>query len=148
MGGPPKQKGKREVGLTMSLKLWLALWIISGVLVLALIGRPSSPVTGATPMMTTNLSGQQLFTLACASCHGMTGAGHKFTRKGQTIEVPAITYSELSKAYAKDFDKKARAAIVEGLDEEGKPLHPMMPRWTMLSPADVNKLIAYMKTLK
>jgi mono/diheme cytochrome c family protein len=100
------------------------------------------------PMMTTNLSGQQLFTLACASCHGPTGAGRVFRKDGQTIKVPAVTYAELSGLYTKNFDEQARAAIVKGLDEEGKPLNPMMPRWTMLSAADVDKLIAYMKTLK
>ena len=100
------------------------------------------------PMMMTNLSGQQLYTLACASCHGVTGAGHVFRQKGQKIEVPAITYTELSKMYTTNFDEQLRTAIVKGLDEEGKPLQPMMPRWTMLSPADVNKLIAYVKTLR
>lgn len=99
-------------------------------------------------MITTNLPGQQLFTLACASCHGLTGAGHVFRQEGQTIRVPPITYSELSKTFTKNFDEQLRTAIVQGLDEEGKPLQPMMPRWTMLSQRDVDKLVAYIKTLK
>lgn len=126
--------------------------VIGGMVFAAVIGGPSPPVTGApsmmSPMMTTNLSGQQLYSLACASCHNVTGHGRVFNKEGQKIEVPGITYAELAKMYTKNFDSQARAAIVQGLDEEGKPLNPMMPRWTFLSPADVGKLIAYMKTLK
>jgi mono/diheme cytochrome c family protein len=128
--------------------LLLSVWIVPVLLVIGLMSRPTSQVIGATSMITTNLSGQQLFTLACASCHGLNGAGHVFRQNGQKIEVPAITYKVLAKTFTKNFDEQVRTAIVKGLDEEGKPLQPMMPRMTMLSPADVNKLIAYIKTLK
>ncbi len=126
--------------------------VLSGLVSAAVIGGLRSPVTAApsmmSPMMTTNLSGQQLFTLACASCHGPAGVGRVFRKDGQTIKVPAVTYAELSGMYTKNFDEQLRTALVKGLDEEGKPLNPMMPRWTMFSTADVDKLIAYMKTLK
>lgn len=130
--------------------VWIltSLMVCSGLALAGMIGGSPSPVLGAPPMITTNLSGQQLFTLACASCHGLTGAGHVFRQEGQTIKVPPITYSELSKTFTKNFDEQLRTAIVKGLDEEGKPLQPMMPRWTMLSQQDVDKLIAYIKTLK
>lgn len=134
----------------MTRTVWiLTLWTVCGAVALAAMVRESpTPVLGAPSMITTNLSGQQLFTLACASCHGLTGAGHVFRQEGQTIRVPPITYSELSKTFTKNFDEQLRTAIVQGLDEEGKPLQPMMPRWTMLSQRDVDKLVAYIKTLK
>lgn len=127
--------------------------LIAGMAVFFLRAEVASPVVDAAAMMTpttitTNLSGQQLFALACASCHGVTGAGHVFRQNGQKIEVPAITYAALSKVYTRNFDEQLRTSIVRGLDEEGKPLQPMMPRWTSLSPTDVNKLIAYIKTLQ
>ena len=132
--------------------LGTAIMVTAGTAALILMMVIPSRMIDASPMMPspmmTNLSGQQLYTLACASCHSVTGAGHVFRQKGQKIEVPAITYTELSKIYTTNFDEQLRTAIVKGLDEEGKPLQPMMPRWTMLSPADVNKLIAYMKTLR
>lgn len=130
-------------------RIWVMVWVAFGVFPLAamLTGSPST-VHGAPAMITTDLSGQQLYTLACASCHGVGGHGRVFTKEGQKIEVPDITYGELSKMYTKNFDSQARAAIVQGLDEEGKPLNPIMPRWTMLSPKDVGKIIAYIKTLK
>jgi mono/diheme cytochrome c family protein len=125
-----------------------AVWTMVGVLMLAaVIGTPLSPATGAA-MITTNLSGSQLYALACASCHGLSGQGRTFSMDSQTIKVPAITYTALSKIYTKNFDEQLRASIVMGLDEEGKPLNGMMPRWTRVSSADVAKLIAYIKTLK
>ncbi len=133
------------IGGRISAVVWI---VVGGLALAAMMAGPDSPVTGAPQMIKTSLSGQQLYTLACASCHGMTGHGLVFQKEGQKIEVPAITYPELVKVFTKNFDNQARAAIVQGLDEEGKPLHPMMPRWTMLSPADVNKIIAYIKTLK
>lgn len=124
-------------------------WTAVGAFALAAaLGGPLHGTSGASPAIATNLSGAQLFQVACASCHGLTGSGRVFTKGGQTITVPAITYTRLSKLYNKNFNQQVRGAIVRGLDEEGKPLNPMMPRWTNLSAPDLDKLIAYLKTLK
>jgi mono/diheme cytochrome c family protein len=114
----------------------------------ATIGGAVQGASGAPPQITTNLAGPDLFALACASCHGPAGYGRVFTRGGQTVKVPSLRYSRLAKVYGKNFDALVRRAIVQGLDEEGKPLNPMMPRWTNLSSADVAKLIAYLKTFR
>jgi mono/diheme cytochrome c family protein len=84
--------------MARSRSLSAAVWAGVGVLVLvAIIVQPSSPVTGAPATITTNLAGPQLFALACASCHGLSGKGRVFTADSQKIEVPAITYTALSK---------------------------------------------------
>jgi mono/diheme cytochrome c family protein len=127
----------------------ISLFTAIGIFVAAIVvGTGSQQTTGATATITTNLSGQQLYTLACASCHGLTGSGRAFTLDGQTIKVPSLGYGRLSKVYSKNFDDQVRGTIVKGLDEEGKALNPMMPRWMSLSPVDVSKIIDYLKTLK
>lgn len=130
--------------------IWsVGLGILGGALVVALVMDGTSPETlGASQTITTGLPGEQLFQVACASCHGTTGYGRVFTMDKQTIKTPNIRYAALAKMYTKNFDQQARTAITKGLDETGQPLNPMMPRWTFLSPADVNKIIAYLKTLK
>ncbi len=126
--------------------VWSIAWVLA--LALAVIGAFPHRTAGAPQQITTSLTGAQLFSLACASCHGLTGAGRVFSMDRQTIKTPALTYARLSKMYNKNFDQQIRNAIVRGLDEEGKPLNPMMPRWTNLSPADIGKIIAYLKTLR
>ena len=96
-------------------------------------------------------TGKQLYDMSCAACHGLTGQGSTFTRKGQTIKVPALLWSDLKTAYSKDpsrgtVDQQVSEAITKGLDEEGKPLNPMMPRWVSLSKPQVDSLISYLKT--
>lgn len=95
--------------------------------------------------------GKQLYDLSCAGCHGVTGQGNTFSRKGQTIKVPALSWSDLSKTYSKNpsrgtVDQQVSLAITKGEDEEGKPLNPMMPRWSSLSKAQVDSLVSYLKT--
>ncbi len=42
-----------------------------------------------------------------------------------------------------------RRSILDGVDENGKPLDPAMPRWKgQLSDTQVDSIIAYLKTLK
>lgn len=75
---------------------------------MAMFGSGSEPTAGALPMMMpamANLSCEQLYMLACASCHGTTGYGRVFTMEGQTIKTPAIRYAALAKMYTKNFDE-------------------------------------------
>ena len=134
--------------MARSRALRTAVWLGVGALALAvLVAEPLSLATGAATI-TTNLTGPELFALTCASCHGLSGRGRVFSVGGQKIEVPAITYTRLSQVYTQNFDEQLRGTIVKGVDEQGKALNLLMPRWTMLSAADVDKLLAYIKTLR
>lgn len=97
-----------------------------------------------------NLKGEQLYTTACASCHGEDGAGQTFKRKGNSISAASLSWSDLSKMYAEQpsrgtAEQQFAAAVTKGQDEEGDDLNPMMPRWSFLSQAQVDSLVQYIK---
>ena len=81
----------------------------------------------------------------CASCHGADGRGGTLrTMSGGAIEAPDVTYDALVKSGF--TDAAIRRAILNGLDERGKPLDAAMPRWQM-TPVDLGATIAYLKEL-
>jgi mono/diheme cytochrome c family protein len=81
----------------------------------------------------------------CASCHGGGGRGGTLrTMSGTAIQAPDVTYDALVKSGF--TDATIQRAILSGLDENGKPLDPAMPRWQM-APVDLGATIAYLKVL-
>jgi mono/diheme cytochrome c family protein len=108
----------------------------------------------ATPALSgaaTQLMGQQLFQTSCATCHGANAEGNKFTRKGQTVSVPSLKWSDLAETYSTDpsrgsVEQQVALAITKGQDESGEALNAMMPHWTLLSQAQVDSLVAFLKT--
>ena len=128
----------------------LPLLLILGVALLAgACSASGSPAGGSTPATLTGAAaGQVIYERSCSSCHGVDGVGSKFTKDDATIEVPALTFADLSGMYGDKFDSLAKQAIVDGLDEEGKALNRMMPRWTIFSDQELKDMIAYLKTLK
>ena len=81
----------------------------------------------------------------CGSCHAANGRGGTIRMMaGTAIKAPDITYDALTKAGFTDATIKK--AILDGLDEAGKPLDTAMPRWQMRD-ADLNATIAYLKVL-
>lgn len=108
---------------------------------------------GAAPALTDasqNLKGEQLYTAACATCHGKDGAGQKFTRKGNTISTPSLAWDDLTKMYSANPSRGTTAqqfalAVTKGQDETGEDLNPAMPRWSFLSPAQVDSLAQYIQ---
>lgn len=81
----------------------------------------------------------------CGSCHRANGRGGTIRMMmGTAIKTPDITYGALIKEGFTDATIKR--AILDGLDEAGKPLNEPMPRWQMTN-ADVDATIAYLKTL-
>ena len=81
----------------------------------------------------------------CASCHGADGRGRALrTMSGTAIQAPDVTYDALAKSGF--TDATIRGAILNGLDESGKPLDAAMPRWQM-TPGDLMATIAYLKEL-
>jgi len=50
--------------------------------------------------------------------------------------------------HLRSFNRETiKAAIVAGIDPAGNTLHEEMPRWTGLSPADLDDLIDYLQVL-
>jgi mono/diheme cytochrome c family protein len=98
-----------------------------------------------------NLMGEQLFRTSCAACHGMDGAGKTFEKDGNTIATPSLHWSELRQTFSRDpnrgsVEEQVARAITSGQDESGAQLNSMMPRWSFLSPAQVDSLVQYLQT--
>ena len=92
--------------------------------------------------------------VGCAMCHGPDGRGGMM----HGIPAPDITYGALTDPKGHEHAFMARrhspfnretikAAIVAGIDPAGNTLHEEMPRWTGLSPADLDDLIDYLQVL-
>ena len=81
----------------------------------------------------------------CASCHGADGRGGTLTTmNGTAIKAPDVIFDALVKGGF--TDATIRRAILNGLDESGRPLDTAMPRWQM-SAEDLDATIAYLKEL-
>jgi mono/diheme cytochrome c family protein len=92
--------------------------------------------------------------VGCAMCHGLDGRGGVM----HGIQAPEITFSRLIDPHGHEHEQSGRrhppfnretikAAIVAGIDPAGNSLHEEMPRWTGLSPADLEDLIDYLQAL-
>ena len=97
------------------------------------------------------LQGEQLYKTACAACHGKDGAGITFTKEDHSITTPSLSWAELTKTYSADPSRGTVAdqvalSIVKGQDETGGDLNTMMPRWTIISKAQVDSLVQYLQT--
>ena len=98
-----------------------------------------------------DLMGEGLFRTSCAACHGMDGAGKTFEKDGNTIATPSLHWNELNQTFGKDpsrgsVPEQVALAITTGHDETGAELNTMMPRWSFLSPAQVDSLVQYLQT--
>lgn len=110
--------------------------------------------SGSVPTLTTDaagLIGQQLYSAACAACHGQDGTGITFDREGNKIETPSLQWSELTKTYSTDPSRgtvaeQVAGGITKGLDETGGDLNIMMPRWSFLSQAQVDSMVQFLQT--
>ncbi|GAC1654725.1 MAG: hypothetical protein NVS9B12_05460 [Vulcanimicrobiaceae bacterium] len=119
-------------------------------------GRPSSPAAlnnGEMIFQTgKDAAGKQIVAtkpplrLSCAACHNANGSGGvKFAggaRSADLRENALVTRQK--KPYTLALIERA---ISVGVDNEGKPLDPVMPRWK-LSKKDVHDVAAYVLTLK
>ena len=97
-----------------------------------------------------DLNGEQLFLTSCAACHGVNGEGKTFEDEGNTIETPALSWSELNDMYSENPDRgnvhdQLVLAITKGQDESGDDMPSMMPRWSFLSQEQVDSLIQYIQ---
>src|ERR1700722_3422646 len=102
--------------------------------------------------------------VACVNCHQRSGLGtsegynlnitippitglYLFHARGATSNEAILPYVEWMHGNRDPYTEATLArAIREGVDSQGRPLHPLMPRFT-LSDADMASLIDYLKQL-
>ncbi len=77
----------------------------------------------------------------CASCHGKDGSGK--TMMGKKLNVKDYQDAKVQSAFT---DAEAAKAIKEGVKENGKQV--MKPFAAKLSDADIQGLVAYIRSLK
>lgn len=116
----------------------------------------SGGVMGNMPMMRGGM-------MACADCHGPNGHGGRVQMMMATFTAPDIRWETLTAAdhgheeaeedhgddemeHPPYSEETLKRAITQGVNPAGEPLAWPMPRWRM-SDADLNDLIAYLKTL-
>ncbi|SAL01474.1 cytochrome c, class I [Caballeronia arationis] len=90
------------------------------------------------------MMGAHLFENHCAVCHKSDGSGGI---KSGTLISPDLRAPALEQTYHKS-DALLRRAILDGKNEEGAPLDPVMPHWRgRLSRREVDSIIAFLKAL-
>jgi mono/diheme cytochrome c family protein len=85
---------------------------------------------------------------SCVHCHGENGDGGVPVMMGYVVPSD-ITYEGLTSGeeeHTPYTEETLRTAIRSGIDPDGRPLDPTMPRWDMTD-EDVNDMIDYLKTL-
>ena len=79
----------------------------------------------------------------CAACHGANGAGGvRFPDGAVSADLRHAALSEGAHPYTLPLLERA---ISTGIDNDGKPLDPVMPRW-QLSQRDLNNVAEYVLT--
>lgn len=90
-------------------------------------------------------AGKTLFMQKCSVCHKQDGSGGVSLGdvKSADLESPAL------EVQFHQNDAMIKDAILNGNDEEGKPLDKVMPRWKgKITDAQADNLVAFLKTLK
>lgn len=108
----------------------------------ALLVSPSVSFA-AGPFGDETAQGKTLFATNCASCHGQNAAGGLKIGSATSAD---LRWDKLGKMYHGDV-ALIRRAVLDGKDEAGADLDPVMPRWRgKLSDAQVNAIIAFLQT--
>ncbi len=97
------------------------------------------PFTEGPPWLSMNGGG-------CAVCHGTDGRGGQPVMMGTAVP-PDIRYATLLADNPPYTDDLIQRAVTQGVDPNGEPLDPTMPRW-QLTDAQWNDLLSYLKTLR
>jgi mono/diheme cytochrome c family protein len=88
----------------------------------------------------TNPKTARTFKAKCASCHGADGKGQ--TEQGQKMHIADMTKPEWQKSKT---DADIKNAIENGVKKEGAEMEGYKDK---LPPADIEALVAYVRTLK
>jgi mono/diheme cytochrome c family protein len=95
-------------------------------------------------------AGKVLFTTNCESCHGPLGKGDGPV--GAALTPPPRDFSKAEFKFDTDKDGKTGTdADLKNVIQKGGAAFggsPLMAPWPTLSDADINNLIAYIRTLK
>ena len=117
----------------------------------AALGNPASPAANGRAIFLTgrDLAGHRIAAVprplypACVACHRASGAGGVHLPGGAvSADLRHRTLAHLKPAYTPALLERA---ISTGIDNEGKPLGHVMPRWRM-SKADLHDVAAYVWT--
>ena len=82
---------------------------------------------------------------SCAACHGANGAGGVHLPGGAvSADLRQKALASVKPAYRL---QSLERAISMGVDNQGKPLNPIMPRWGM-TPRDLHDVAEFVQTLR
>jgi len=82
---------------------------------------------------------------SCAACHGANGAGGVHLPGGAvSADLRQKALAAVKPAYTL---QSLERAISTGVDNQGKSLNPVMPRWKM-TPRDLHDVAEFVRTLK
>jgi mono/diheme cytochrome c family protein len=79
---------------------------------------------------------------SCAACHGVDGSGGKKIAGATSADLRHKSLASGKHPYTQALLERA---IATGIDNEGKPLDPVMPRW-VLSKRDLHDVAYYVLT--
>ncbi|MFI5269958.1 MAG: c-type cytochrome [Chloroflexota bacterium] len=117
---------------------------IVGLVGLAWLGLAAFPSQAAAPLVADAAAGQTLYQQNCQSCHGADAKGG--VKLGDATAAD-LRWDQIGPAYHQDPTLVARA-ITQGLDQDGKALDDVMPRWQgKLTAGQVQDLVGYLQTL-
>ena len=129
-----------RMGLRHTLLLSAALALVMGI---ALRAAPQQPAPStATRPQATGLTGAQLFTIACSTCHGVDGRGNPKSRVGFDFPLPDFTDCA---GTTPELEKDWFAVIYNGGPIRGFDRH--MPSFGQaLAEEDIHKLVKHLRT--
>ena len=82
---------------------------------------------------------------SCAACHGANGAGGVHLPGGAvSADLRQKALAAVKPAYTLETLERAMST---GVDNQGKPLNPVMPRWQM-TPRDLHDVAEFVGTLR
>lgn len=85
------------------------------------------------------ISGKDLYTVNCMTCHKDSGKGGKVTVDGKTMNPDDLTSANMK---AKS-DEKLYAYVADGIEDEGMPAFK-----DRLKPDEIKAVVAHMRTLQ
>ena len=104
----------------------------------------TAPTATSTSLPVQGGPGGQLFATNCSICHGANAAGGY--RLGSVVS-PDVRWAKLGGDYNSNVSL-VTGAILNGTDQAGKDLDPVMPRWKgSLTDQQVSDIITYLQTL-